>query len=1129
MLNIQNFYSINRTFLLCFLAFGFLLLNANLSQAATFTVTNVNNSGAGSLRQAIIDSNTAQGVGGVQNVINFNIAGGVVRTVNLTSALPDITYHLIIDGTTMPSYSGTPLFELNGASAGATANGLTNRLGDFEVKALIINRFGGNGIEAVCPSGGCADAEHNILSITGSYIGIDKSGINASPNNGNGIYYQPHRAFAYSTIGGPLASERNIISGNGKNGVLIRRSDYTYSTVSFSNNYIGLNAFGAAAIGNTLNGISTEDSPGSQNGLGIEIGNELGFAGSTLPPTIGDRNIISGNGANGIFSNTPTVDFTIKNSYFGTNSSGTADVGNVLDGIKLTALGNQTVQIGGTAAFEGNVISGNNGYGIESAMSFTTIQNNRIGTNALGTAAVGNSLDGVRLFTTTAFPIGNSYIGGSNAGEGNLISGNTNGITLDVGADGTRVEGNKIGTNLAGTSALPNTGNGISVKSNNVGIGFANNAPSINIIGGNGSNGISISGNSTNVDVFNNYIGTNASDVNLGNGGSGVLTLNCTTDNRIGADVAIAGASNTIAYNLSDGVSISNVCIGIPVPLTTTAIRRNSIYSNGDLGIDLGTNGVRLNDVGDLDTGPNSLQNYPTLIKASPVQIYGTFNSKANQTYVADIFQVASCDASGNGEGKTLLGSTNITTNGSGNSTYNLTGFVVSVGQIITSTATDSNGNTSEFSPCLTVTNNPGDVSFSASSSSASENSSVAAITIDRVNGASGTITVDFATQDGTAIAGTDYTTTNTQVTFLNGETLKTIFVPLINNTKDEPSRTFTATLSNPSGGAFIGNIATHTFTITDDDPPPTVSISDVSVLEGNQGNTTFTFNVSLSAASGNSSSVNYSTANGTATTTQDYLATNGTVNFAPNEVLKTATVTVYGDLVPEINETFLVNLATPTNLTINDGQGIGTILDDDNPGKLALAFATYSVAEGSTNATITLTRTNGSAGTSAVNYTTSNGTATAGSDYTATNGTATFNDGQTSTSFNVPILSDSIGEANETVFVSISNPLGGATLGTQTNAVLTIFDDDGGLPANVAISGQIVENALPLANVLVTLNGSQTATALSDASGNYSFANLPSAGNFLVTRTSPQACQPFQRRFSGASNRAVSARADRS
>ena len=165
------------------------------------------------------------------------------------------------------------------------------------------------------------------------------------------------------------------------------------------------------------------------------------------------------------------------------------------------------------------------------------------------------------------------------------------------------------------------------------------------------------------------------------------------------------------------------------------------------------------------------------------------------------------------------------------------------------------------------------------------------------------------------------------------------------------------------------------------------------------------TFNLSLSAPSGLTSSVNFSTANGTATAGIDYQATSGTVNFAPGEIVKTASVTINTDLVTELNETFFVNLSSPTNLTIANRQGIGTILDDDNPGKLAFAFATYSVAEGSLTTTITVSRTNGTAGAVAVNYATSNGTATAGGDYTNTFGTLVFNDGQTSASFSVPDL----------------------------------------------------------------------------------------------------------------------------
>ena len=1105
MFNLQNYHSTDRnylkSFLFCCSVLCLFFLNTTAANAATFTVTNVADSGAGSLRQAILNSNAAGGVNSVANVINFNIAGGIVRDLQLTTALPNITYHLTINGTTMPGYNNAPLFHLYGGNISGVANGLTNRQGVLTVKALSFSSFGGNAIEAKCAGAVCTSSANDVgLNVTGCFIGTDRDGVSIGSNEGNGIYYQPHAPFTATMIGGPLPSERNIISSNHKNGILLRRPDTYIASVGIVNNYIGVNVNGSGGFGNTLSGIAVEDTTGAGVGLSVYVGNEFGSFNVVQPPTLADRNVISSNGVNGIFSTVQQTFFQIQGNYIGTNGSGTTDAGNTGSGIKISGtntVGDVNLKVGGALAVEANVISGNSGYGIETSNLGSYIQGNKIGTNAAGTAALGNSLDGVRIFGAS------SYVGGSNAGEGNLISGNANGVKLEVGADLARVEGNKIGTNAGGTAAIPNTANGISVLSNSVGIGFANNAPSINIIGGNGSNGISISGTATGVDIFNNYIGTNASDANLSNGGSGVVILNCATTVRVGADFGNTPAGNTIAYNAGDGVAVSNICLGSPPPLTTTTIRRNSIYSNGGLGIDLGTNGVRLNDVGDTDTGPNGLQNYPVLLKVSPAQLYGTFNSLPNQTYTADIFQSATCDASGNGEGKTLIGSTTLTTDAGGNTTYNLTGFPIIVGQIITTTATDSLGNTSEFSQCLTATGNPGNIAFNTGVSfGTNENSGNAAIVIDRVNGSSGTITADFTTSNGTAIAGQDYAATTGTVTFLNGEITKTIFVPIINDTLDEPAESFNIALSNPTGGAFVVSPSSHIELITDDDNPPTVSIGDVSILEGNQGTTTFTFNVSLSVASGLASSVNFSTASGTATAGIDYQATSGTVNFAAGETVKTATVTVNTDLISELNETFFVNLTAPLNLTIADGQGIGTILDDDNPGKIAFAFATYSTGEGSPNATITLARTNGIAGAVAVNYTTANGTATAGSDYQTASGTLVFNDGQTSASFSVPILQDSNGEANETVFLSISNPVGGATLGTQTTAVLTIFDDDGGLPANVSIGGQIIENALPLANVLVTLNGSQTATALTNSSGNYSFPNLPAGGNFLITPT---------------------------
>src|SRR5262249_46197582 len=135
------------------------------------------------------------------------------------------------------------------------------------------------------------------------------------------------------------------------------------------------------------------------------------------------------------------------------------------------------------------------------------------------------------------------------------------------------------------------------------------------------------------------------------------------------------------------------------------SIRGNSIFSNTQLGIDLGDNGVSANDAGDVDNGPNTFQNFPVLIKAiggASTIIQGTLNSTASRTFTIDFFASPACDATGNGEGQTYLGSTNVTTDGSGNASFTTTLSVMSTG-VATATATDANGNSSEFSACVPI------------------------------------------------------------------------------------------------------------------------------------------------------------------------------------------------------------------------------------------------------------------------------------------------------------------------------------------------------------------------------------------------------------------------------------------
>ncbi|MBI1766046.1 MAG: CSLREA domain-containing protein, partial [Acidobacteria bacterium] len=192
-------------------------------------------------------------------------------------------------------------------------------------------------------------------------------------------------------------------------------------------------------------------------------------------------------------------------------------------------------------------------------------------------------------------------------------------------------------------------------------------------------------------------------------------------------------------------------------------------------------------------------------------------------------------------------------------------------------------------------------------------------------------VTVNFATADGTATAGSDYTATSGTLTFNAGETSKTIAVSVVGETLFETNETFFVNLSNVTGGATLADNQ-GVGTITNDDTLPTLSINDVTLNEGNSGTTAFTFTITLAPASGATTTVNIATADGTATAPSDYTTPiiGTTFTFNPGETSKTATIQVNGDTTGEVNETFFVNLSSPVNATIADGQGLGTILNDD-------------------------------------------------------------------------------------------------------------------------------------------------------------------------------------------------------
>ena len=310
--------------------------------------------------------------------------------------------------------------------------------------------------------------------------------------------------------------------------------------------------------------------------------------------------------------------------------------------------------------------------------------------------------------------------------------------------------------------------------------------------------------------------------------------------------------------------------------------------------------------------------------------------------------------------------------------------------------------------------------------------------------GAKNDISVDWATADGTAVAGSDYVASSGTATFtLAGPTSQTITIPVIGDLLDEANETFTVNLTNAQPRAIADiTTATGTGTITDNDPLPSVVINDVSLTEGNSGTTNADFTITLSAPSGRNVTVNYATANATATQPADYTTTSGTLTFTPGQVTKTVSVPVVGDAIDEIDETFVVNLTVPVNVTIADNQGVGTITDDDP--LPSLTINDVSLVEGNagtSNLTFTATLSAASGKTVTVDYATADATATSPADYTNAAGTLSFAPGVITRTFTVPVVGDTLDEFDETFAANLSNPTNATIADNQ--GIATITDND--------------------------------------------------------------------------------------
>jgi len=612
-------------------------------------------SGDCTLRAALQEAND----NGTSDEIEFDISGAAPHTIQPQSALPNVTDPVIIDAASEPDYVDSPVVELDGQNAGSGTAGLTITRAST-VQGLALINFAGDGLVLDGSIGN---------TIQSNYIGVAADG-SVAGNGGNGLLVENG---ASSNLIGP----DNVISNNSQRGIFIGLSGADDNTVY--GNRIGTSPDGMSAMGNGFEGVLLNDVTGTT----------IGGTSSS------DRNIISGNGRAGVqITNAGATSTTVTGNYIGVASDGTTDLGNDQNGVEVTdgASGNTI----GAASGSGNVISGNTENGVlltGSGTSSNTVLGNNIGTNDAGDSLLGNDGDGVAITSGAS-----ASIGGTADGAENVIAGNKNEIY--IATSGNTLQGNYIGTNANGDD-LGSSFNAIDVdagSSNLIG-GSASGAG--NTVGFTATNSVVIAGSSNTVQ--GNFIGTNASGDQLDGAGAGLRLFG--SDHVIGGTGT--GAANTIAHN-DFGVGLSGG--------SGHTVRGNAIFDNDQLGLDIGRDGVTPNDAGDPDDGSNRLQNFPEIQSASydagadevtvtyrvPSDPNATGSGASAYDLTVDFYR-ADTDQE---EGAAYLGTDTYTvsdynTSTTGPDAKTITfppAASVSRSDHVVATATDANGNTSEFS-----------------------------------------------------------------------------------------------------------------------------------------------------------------------------------------------------------------------------------------------------------------------------------------------------------------------------------------------------------------------------------------------------------------------------------------------
>ena len=848
--------------------------------------------------------------------------------------------------------------------------------------------------------------------IQGNAIGTDIDGTASIPNIGADVGTPDYNeGFGVYCSGSNQTIQGNVISGNSNHGIWLSDAN----SVTVSANFIGLDLSGSNALGNDGDGILI-------TGGGSHVVGWLGTSGSAG----GARNFISGNDSSGIEVSSTNV--IIRSNYIGVSKAGNVGIPNgavSTDGAGILLISGDYaashIYIGGTSSSFGNVISSNNGDGVQlngADVAYNFVLGNTIGFDSTKTSVLTNTGNGVAIYNGAH----DNVIGDLGSATANYIVSANDGVLVS-GTNSTEntIRGNSISLapgslgqaiNLITDSADPN--NLIPAPS----LLTVNNLENLGLIGG-AYHGAP--NESCFVDLYKALTGSATANY--------VTSLSILTDGSGNATFSTQLGGNQGGYTLYAAVTDSSLATsefssGLPIP-TRFRLSGTSV----SVGEKAGSLAVVVGRDGDVSK--------PATITVS------TQDGTAHGSGTVRDFQAISAPVTFPATVKTG------------------TAFI----PIFDNTRTDGDrsftvalanppANSVLIPDRMTVTINDDDapagvIGFASATFRADESSKKIPLTVQRSGGLTKSASVVYKITNGTAKAGTDFIASGTgTIRFAIGQKTVTTLAPtIVYHPILDKDRSFTVALSSPSAGAALANTsalpAIASATICDDSNSKGTLEFAAANLNVNENVGTAKLTINRLGGTSSAVSVKYSTRNGSALGGSDFTpVVTGTASFKAGVPTAVISIPILNNSLVEPTESFRVTLSSPAlGATIGAQNTMDvTIFDDDTAaGAIQFSAATVSATELAGTAKLTLSRLGGSTGTVSVHYATADGSAVGNKDYQSTSGTVTFYPGQQTATIAVPIIKDTLHEAAETFSVNLSNPTNQAILGAQQTATITI------------------------------------------------------------------------------------------